>query len=145
MSHIIFFIATLIALSIAVSAISVALKGLSYAMSQKTQASAQQVATIIKIVDGGYDTGNNLIWVYVKNIGETTLDVNKITVFVNGSYRGTCNDGTVTCVDEGSTDYKVIPGELVEINIPYPLSTGSYRIRVVTQYGVYSDYEVVVG
>lgn len=145
MSHIIFFIATLIALSIAVSAISVAIKGLSYAMNQRTEASAQQVATLVKIVDGGYDVNNNLVWVYLKNLGETTLDVNKLTVFVNGIYQGTCNDGKISCIDEDSTDYLATPGEIVEINIPYQVEPGSYRIRVVTEYGVYADYEVVVG
>jgi len=46
MSHIIFFVATLIALAIAVSAVSVALKGLSYAMTKKTEVSSNQIATV---------------------------------------------------------------------------------------------------
>ncbi len=144
MSHIIFFIATIIALGIAVSAISVALKSLSYAMSEKTQVSAAQVATVLKIVDGGADTNTNLLWVYVKNIGETTLDVNSIDVFVEGRYVSSCNSGSVSCIDTGG-DYSFTPGELLEVNVSMPVSPGSYKVRVVSEYGSYADYEVVVG
>lgn len=144
MSHIIFFIATLIAVALAVAAISVALKGLSYAMSTKTKISANQISTYIKIVDGGADQNTNLLWVYVKNLGETTLDVNKTDVFVNGEYIASCNEGNVSCRDEGG-DYQLVPNELMEVNVATPLSSGSYRVRVVTEYGVYADYEVVVG
>ena len=144
MSHIIFFIATLIAVALAVAAISVALKGLSYAMTTKTKISANQISTYIKIVDGDANQDTNTLWVYVKNLGETTLDVNKMDVFVNGEYIASCNEGNVLCKDE-SGDYDLSPDELMEVNITTPLSPGSYRVRVVTEYGVYADYEVVVG
>jgi len=144
MSHIIFFVATLIALSIAVSAISVSLRGLSYAMAQKTETSAQQIATIVKVVEGDGNLDQNLLWVYVKNLGETTIDVNSVDIFVNGRYVGACNGVDVSCADE-VLDYLLTPGELMEVNIRYPLAPGAYRIRVSTQYGVYTDYEVVVG
>ena len=145
MSHIIFFIATLIAVAIAVSAISVALKGLSYSMAKKTEISANQVSTVIKIVEGYANTEQNLIWVYVQNLGETSLDVNATDVFVNGKFVGSCNSTNVTCTDT-SRNYILSPSEIMEVDINYPsLSPGSYRVRVVTQYGVYADYTVVVG
>jgi archaellum component FlaG (FlaF/FlaG flagellin family) len=144
MSHIIFFIATLIAVAIAVAAISVALKGLSYAMTTKTQLSTNQISTYIKIVDGGADQNTNHLWVYVKNLGETTLDVNKMDIFVNNKYISSCNEDNVICTDE-SGDYKLSPDELLDVNITTPLSSGSYDVKVVTQYGVYAAYEVVVG
>ncbi len=145
MSHIIFFIATLIAVAIAVSAISVALKGLSYSMAKKTQVSANQVSTVIKIVEGDANIDQNLLWVYVQNLGETSLDVNSTDVFVNGKFVGSCNSTDVTCVDT-SGNYVLSPDEIMEVDINYPsLVAGSYRVRVVTQYGVYADYTVVVG
>lgn len=144
MSQIIFFVATLIAVGIAVSAISVALKGLSFAMNQKTELSAAQVSTVIKIVDGDANADKNLLWFYVENLGSTTLDVNKFDIFVNGRYVGACNTTDVNCSDE-SGDFLLTPNELMEVNVRMPITSSSYRIRAVTQYGTYADYEVVVG
>ncbi len=142
MSHLVFFIATLIALAISVSVITTALKGVTYAINERMSAAAQQASTIIKIVEGYPADTNDYIITYVKNLGSVPLDVNGFDVFVNGSYVGGCD--TISCVDETNNGI-LSPNELMEVNIPYTLSIGTYRIRVVAENGVYSDFEVIVG
>jgi len=143
MSNIIFFIGAIVAASLALTAMGYVLKQLQASMEVKASAQVMQTQTILTVADTGYDV--NDIWVYVKNIGKTNLDVNSFDVFVNGAFFGTCNSARVRCTDE-TGNYVLTPGEIMDVNISYPnVPAGSYRVRVVSQYGAYAEGEVVVG
>ena len=141
-SNLIFFIGAILAVSIAVTSITVMLRNVQYAMEQRTLQTVEKTHTIIEIVEGSAD-GTHL-WVYLKNLGKTTLNVNGFDVFINGRLEGACNSGDVVCTDE-SADHALTPGEILEINVAYPATSGSYTVKVVAGNGTVADpYTVVV-
>ncbi len=143
MSSIIFFIGAILATSLAVAAIGFMLKEVQGALQARTNTQVLQTQTILSVADTGYDT--NHIWVYLRNIGKTDLNVDRMDVFVNGSWWGSCNSAKVTCTDETNNGI-LSPNEVLDVNILYPnVPAGSYRVRVDTEYGSYVDATVVVG
>lgn len=141
-SNLIFFIGAILAVSAAVTAITVMLRDVQYAMEQRTLQTIEKTQTILEIVEGSAD--GTYLWVYVKNTGKTTLDVNALDVFINGQFVGGCNSGNVRCIDE-SADYVLVPGEIVDVNVDYSTTSGSYSVKVVANNGAATDpYTVVV-
>ncbi len=140
-SSLIFFIGALIAVSVAVSALAVMLRNVQTAMEHNAAQTAEKLQTIVDIVDGGAD--GNYLWVYVKNIGRTVLDVNGFDVFIDGKFVGGCNSASVSCTDE-SGDLVLTPGEILDVNVVWPYSSGTWSVRVVTGNGVKTDPYTVV-
>jgi len=141
-SNLIFFIGAILAVSVAVTSITVMLRNVQYAMEQRTLQTIEKAQTIVEIVEGSAD--GSYLWVYLKNLGKTTLDVNGFDVFINGGHVGGCNSGDVVCEDE-SGDYVFTPGEILEINVAYPTTSGSYTVKAVAGNGAETDpYTVVV-
>ncbi len=144
-SNIIFFVGVVLATALAAAALSLSIKDIQHAMASRAQIEAERTYTFIEIVDGYGSTASGDLWVYVKNVGKTDVDVNAMDVFVNGVLVGPCNGGSVVCTDEDG-DYVLAPGEICDVNIPgYISSTGTYTVKVVTGNAVYDSYEVVVG
>lgn len=142
-SHLIFFIAALIAVSIVVSLVTSSIKTLGYAVEEKAKDTTKQLYSYIKIVEAYYYSDQNTVRLYVKNVGRTELPVHYFDVFLEGNYMGSC--GTLTCVEFTVVDRLLQPGELLEINIPAYLPAGSYDLKVAGAYGVEAEYTLVVG
>lgn len=141
-SNIIFFIGVLLATALAVTVLSLSVKEIQHALGERASMEARRTYTLITVVEGSGDGGS--VWVYVKNIGKTDLDVNRFDVFVNGVLAGPCNDGNVSCRDE-TGDYVLRPGEIMEVNIAgIADAPGTYAVKVITGNGVSDSYEVVV-
>ncbi len=144
-SNIIFFVGVILATALAVTALSLSVKGIQHAMGERANIEAQRTYTLITIVEGSGDASSGNLWVYVENIGRTSLDVNGFDIFVNSVLVGPCNEGNVVCTDE-SGDYVLDPGELMEVNIAGVVtSSGTYTVKVLTENSVSDSYEVVVG
>ena len=144
MSNVIFFIGVILATALAVTALSLSVKGVQHAMGERASTEARRTYTLIAVVEGSGDGSGN-VWVYVKNIGRTSLDVNGFDVFVNGVLVGPCNGENVSCLDE-TGDYVLSPEEIMEVNITgVSGSPGTYTVKVLTENGVSDSYEVVVG
>jgi len=141
-SNLIFFIGAVLAVSVAVTSITVMLRDVQYAMEQRALHAAEKAQTILEIVEGSAD--GSYLWVYLKNLGKTTLDVDSFTVFINGRMVGHCNSEKLFCTDE-SRDYVLTPGEILEVNVAYPTQPGSYTVKIVAGNGSTTDpYTVVV-
>ncbi|NPA76345.1 MAG: hypothetical protein GXN93_01145 [Candidatus Diapherotrites archaeon] len=141
MSTLILFIGAVLAVSLAVSAMTVMLKEIHNAMNQKTEVQTLKTLTVLEFITGSGD--GNYMWFYIKNIGKTNLDVNQFDVFVDTKMVGVCNEGNVICIDQNG-DYTLVPGEVLEINFPYPATSGAYTVKAVSQYGTSVEGQVVV-
>ena len=141
MTTLILFIGAVLAVSVAVSAMGYMLKQYQNAMEIKTRTSTLQTLSILSFITGSGDT--NYLWFYVKNVGKTNLDVNKMNVYVDNVLVGPCNSANVICTDE-NTDYVLIPGEVLDVNVQKGYPAGSHDVKVDTEYGSYVSGTVVV-
>ena len=144
MSHLIFFIAALVAVSVVVSVVSSSLKTLGYAIEEKAERSALHLSSYVVIAEAYYFSDTNQLRIYLKNVGKTNLTVNYFDFFLDGRFLGSCSAG-VSCKELGSADKLLVPEELLEVNVDnITLSPGAYRLTVVGEYGVRAEYDLVV-
>ena len=140
-STLILFIGAVLAVSLAVSAMGYMLKQYQNAMEQQAHAATMKTVSILSFITGSGDS--NTLWFYVKNVGKTNLDVNKMNVYVDNVLVGPCNSADVICTDE-SGDYVLTPGEVLDVNVQKAYSKGSHDVKVDTEYGSYVSGTVVV-
>ncbi len=83
-----------------------------------------------------YNPSSNTITIYVKNIGETELNMNHTTVILNGTPYALSYPDTIRPIKSGVKQW--LPQ--VTVNITFqpskPLSSGDYILTVVVDYGV---------
>ncbi len=137
MSHLIFFVAVVLATALAASALTSYVKSVQASSDVRTSMEIERIQSSLTFVDGSGDV--NYLWFYVRNSGKTSMVLEEFDVFVEGRYVTSCPTG---CREIGDGDGVLEPGEILEVNVLYP-GSGSFRVKVTGKYGVSAEGVVV--
>lgn len=110
---------------------------LSAGLDWRGKALEESLRTDIQIINDPQKVTNNPTKIYVKNIGSTNLDKDKLTVLLDGAY--TTYTGSLVA---GAAAWK--PGEVAEVSISGTQPAGNHFVRVATTSGVTADFSWTV-
>jgi len=89
----------------------------------------------------------DLIVIYVRNIGKTTVSINDVLIEDSNNNIRTFQKSSFATLIPGTTTSKdsIVQGELLAIRIDQPNlpDSGVYTVKVFTQRGVGESYQVV--
>lgn len=78
-----------------------------------------------------YDNDTKVLTVYVKNIGQLTLDHHGISVLIDGAVMSTLSSSVL-----GDTSEYWIPATVIQMEITIDLTPGDHQLKVITENGV---------
>lgn len=79
-----------------------------------------------------YDSSVNITTLYVKNTGNTQLDVNSLSFFIADEY---ITSATIVNANTGGTIRIFSPQDTILVNSSIDLPLGVYEVRVISEFG----------
>lgn len=138
-SHLIIFIAAIAIAVVVAGAMSMATQNFVGSLQDKGERKSLELASDVSILNDPvnmvYDTGTNVLTLYVKNTGSVTLATDQVEVYVNGSYWAP----TATVLLGGATSWQ--PSETVSVTVTLVIPNGDHHLKVVAQYGAYDTLD----
>lgn len=127
-THMIFFIATALVATSLVGVFADTIYSIQGGIKTRGETLADQLSTKIEIINdpNNMPYSSNILTIYVKNIGEKTLDQSKIDILIDGVVK---TDITITLLDDSFyywSSTKVIKIEINNIS----LSSGDHSVKV---------------
>lgn len=103
-------------------------------MNVQNDISSNKLKTMLSISSIDYNSTSQELYLYIKNIGETTLRPERFDLFINDDF--TLNFTSAQPSDFTINKTLLMPQETVVIIKQIPLSSGSNKVKVVSEYGV---------
>lgn len=102
--------------------------------SSQNELASNKLKTSLTIINTNYNSSSNILYVYIKNIGESKLRPQNFDVFLNDAYIA---NYTVTDASDLFTLVTLLElQDAAAIQIPTILPSGTHEIKVVSEYGV---------
>ncbi len=95
---------------------------------------SNKLKTALSIINTNYNATSNILYVYIKNIGESKLRPQNFDVFLDDSY--IVNFNVTQASDLSSITTLLDIQDTGVVQIPTTLSPGTHEIKVVTEFGV---------
>lgn len=134
-THTIFFIATVIVAAGLAGIFTGVIYSLSDGINQQGDRISEELRTDIIILNDPtsmpYNNTTQELKIYVKNIGQSTLNHESVDILIDGSVVATLT----TSVLGDSNDYWA-PATVIEIDATIDLSSGDHQLKVITENGV---------
>jgi archaellum component FlaG (FlaF/FlaG flagellin family) len=100
----------------------------------QNELASNKLKTSLSIINTNYNSTSNVLYIYIKNIGESKLRPQNFDVFLNDNYIVNYN---VTEASDLSTLLTLLElQDTAAIQIPVVLTSGTHDIKVVSEYGV---------
>jgi archaellum component FlaF (FlaF/FlaG flagellin family) len=105
---------------------------------QKQETLKNQLATDVSIDSITYN--GTTLNIYAKNVGRTQISPNQTSIYINGEY---IEDKTVKLLTDTDTQPLGVWGtsEVIQILTNITLGTGTYTLRLSTEYGTVTSEE----
>ncbi len=104
--------------------------------STQSDLTSNKLRTSVSIINVYYNTSSNTTYIYVKNVGETSLDTSLMDLFIDESYFYADNFDVVDASDLTTNLTLVQPQETMAVVKQINLTAGSHDVQIVTEYGV---------
>lgn len=104
-----------------------------HAFSTQHDLSTNKLETSLSVSNVYYNSTNQRLYVYVKNVGQTSLGIKNIQVFFDSSYVTSFNATYAYNLSKKMVTFK--PQDTLVIYKKNPLAVGTHDVRVVTEYG----------
>ena len=99
----------------------------------QSDATSNQLNTLISVTNVFYDDEEELLYVYLKNVGKTRLSTSNFDVFVNGQFMV---DFTATDPSNFEIERQILDvQQTVSFIINISLNEGSNEVRLVSEFG----------
>ena len=131
-SHMIFFIASIVVATMVVGGLYVVSQDFIDALEEKGQANSDSLRTTVVILNDPvampYDNVTDELHVYVKNVGQRGIDIASVLVFVDGFPMVPDN---ATVVGGGVWT----PGTTLDVIVTVTIADGDYSLKVTVEHG----------
>lgn len=102
--------------------------------SSQNELASNKLKTAVSIINTDYNSSSNVLYVYVKNIGESKLRPQNFDVFLDDAYVVNYN---VTQAADFSTIMTLMDlQDTGVVQIPTTLVSGTHEVKVITEFGV---------
>ncbi|MBU1159376.1 MAG: hypothetical protein KKE24_08575 [Candidatus Thermoplasmatota archaeon] len=130
-TQLIFFVSAVIVASAVVAAAANSVYGITSGIDQKSDNIQKEMLTEISIINDPTNVPNDPVRIYVKNLGNTVLNQNYITVMLDGMV---VTDYTLSL--SGNTSSYWDPSSVILITIDQTLASGDHTVTVTTENGI---------
>ncbi len=130
-TQLIFFVSAIMVASAVVAVAANGVYGITSGINQKSDNIEKEMLTNIAIINDPTNVPNDPVRIYAKNLGNTVLNQNYITVMLDGMV---VTDYTLSL--SGNTSSFWDPSSVISITIDQTLTSGDHTVTITTENGI---------